>query len=112
MRRLPDKARIAAIATQQLRSKGCDDQKLLRIELVTLDPKRREMLAFIKGQQLSHDERKRVLTLYRSRPRQEWSLIFRIRFHQSERWSAAVVKLDVKGNVSDVTIFGRPHGDE
>jgi hypothetical protein len=108
MPRFPDKARIAAIAEERLRSEGHGDPKLRRIQLVTLDPQRREMLAFIKGQRLSRDERKRVLTLYRSRPRQEWSVDFWSRVYQGTegKWLASVT-LDVKGNVNKVWIFGR-----
>ena len=111
MRRLPDKDRISAIAAQHLRAAGHGDPEMVKVELVTLDPTRREMLAFIKSQTLTREERKKVLTLYRIRPRQEWSLFFAIRFQMStERKSLAIVKLDVQGNVNDVRILGQPRG--
>ena len=111
MRRLPDRDRIATIAAEHLRAAGHGEPKLLKAELVTLDPKRREMLAFIRSQQLNQDERRKVLTLYRSRPRQEWSLHFLIRFPKSTQTkSVAIVKLDLEGKINDVLIFARPRG--
>jgi hypothetical protein len=111
MRRVPDKDRIALIAEQHLRAQGAGEPKVLRVELVTLDPQRKEMLRFMKTQQMTREERKAVLRLYRGRPRQEWSLLFQLRDPKYENGTTgATVKLDIMGVVTDVRVIPRPRG--
>jgi hypothetical protein len=111
MRPVPDKDRIAAIAEQHLRTQGVGEPKLRSSQLVTLDPQRREMLRFIKTQQMTQEERRAVLRLYRSRPRQEWSLVFQLSDAKyKDGRTIAMVKLDIMGAVTDLRVFPRQCG--
>jgi hypothetical protein len=104
----PNKDRIGAIAIEHLRSIGAGEPQLLAVELVTLDPQRREMLAFMKSQKMTREERKKVLSTYRSLPRQEWSVLFHVFDPKYEGGrTSGTVKIDIRESVTKVDIIPR-----
>ena len=70
-----------------------------------------EWLQTIKTQQMTREERRAVLRLYRSRPRQEWLLVFQLSDAKyKDGRTIVMVKLDIMGAVTDLLVFPRQRG--